>query len=752
VFVIRGASSPLHPIIASVRAFVESEVEPVAAALEHADSYPHALVARMRALGLFGALVPIEHGGLGLDVSTYARVIEELCRGFMSLAGVLNSHTMAALIVLHHGIDAQRARLLPRFARGEARGGLCLTEPHAGSDVQAIRTVARRDGDRYLISGSKMFVTNGREGNAFALLALTDPGASPRHRGMSCFIVEKGLPGLQVVKSIAKLGYKGVDTAELHFDEFPCPADNLIGGVEGRGFKHVMSGLETGRINIAARAVGVAQSALDHAARAASAAGALDAPAALGDIAARVASARLLTYWAAGMKDRQERCDLEAGMAKLYASEAAQEAAVAAMRLAGPASQLAELPFERLYRDTPLMIIGEGTNEIQRLIIARNLLDRYGERLGALTPRDGEPEDRRQIVLAVRQLVDKDVIPSAHDDEPAGRYPAHLMERIAELGVLGCLADPELGGLGLDLVSYVMVLEELARGWTTVAALVAAQAGAAHLLGRFAPPRERARLVPAMTRGERWGTVAVADGIRAMPEGNAWKLDGLVALVDNAERSDVFVVVATREGDQPIAVLVDRAAPGLAVRAGRATLGARGLGAADLVLEGVRLPAPARFEDGAARTAEALTRLGLAATAIGLGQAAFEAALRYSQQRSAFGQPICQHQAVQLKLADMATRITAARLLTYRAAERLAQNEADDILARMAKAEAAEMAAVVTLESMRIHGGYGYTSEFPVERLYRDAARLLVTPSNHEADRRAVARHVLRDGRLGAAT
>ncbi len=211
-------------IVAAVREFVEREVRPHALRLEHADEYPHEMVARMRALGLFGALVPAAYGGLGLDVTTYARVIEELCRGWMSLAGVINSHTMAALIVLQNGTDAQRTHFLPRFARGEARGGLCLTEPHAGSDVQAIRTVARRRGEDYVLDGSKMFVTNGREGNTFALLALTDPKAEPRHRGMSCFIVEKGAPGLHVVKSIAKLGYKGVDTAELLFEQFPVPA------------------------------------------------------------------------------------------------------------------------------------------------------------------------------------------------------------------------------------------------------------------------------------------------------------------------------------------------------------------------------------------------------------------------------------------------------------------------------------------------------------------------------------------------
>jgi len=747
--VIREPTPIPHPIVAAVRAFVEAEVEPAAPALEHADAYPHALVDRMRELGLFGALVPRAYGGLGLDVTTYARVIEEICRGFMSLAGVLNSHTMAALIVLHHGTDEQRARLLPRFARGQARGGLCLTEPHAGSDVQALRTVARREGDRYLISGSKMFVTNGREGNTFALLALTDPAASPRHRGMSCFIVEKGEPGLTVVKSIAKLGYKGVDTAELLFDAFPCPAANLVGGAEGRGFKHVMSGLETGRINIAARAVGVAQSAFEHATRGAASAGLDEAPALLGDIAARVEAARLVTYWAAGMKDRSERCDLEAGIAKLYASEAAQEAAAGAMRIAGPASQRAELGFERLYRDTPLMIIGEGTNEIQRLIITRSLLDRYGERLGALTSRDGEPEERRQIVLAVRQLVDKDVTPAAQDDEREGHYPAALMARVADLGVLGCLTSPGLGGLGLDLATYAMVLEELARGWSTVAGLVAAQATAAHIIERFGEPAARQRLLSSMTRGEQRGAVALGPGVGARADGDGWALAGTAALVDHAEQSDVLVVLAMTPDGEPAGFVVERNAPHLTVGATPATLGARGLGAADVVLDGVRVGGSARLGDGAARAAEVLARLALAATAVGLAQAAFEAALRYSQQRSTFGQPICQHQAVQLKLADMATRITAARLLTYRAAERLTADADDDSGVRMAKVEASEMAADVTLESMRIHGGYGYTSEFPVERLYRDAARLVVTPTDNDAERRLVARRAIERAATG---
>src|SRR5262245_19123852 len=339
-------------IVSAVRAFVDDEVRPVAPALEHADAYPHALVARMRALGLFGALVPHEYGGLGCDVTTYARIIEELCRGWMSLAGVVNSHTMAALIVLHHGTEEQRRRFLPRFASGEMRGGLCLTEPHAGSDVQAIRTTAVRDGNHYRVSGSKMFITNGREGHAFALLAVTDPRAQPRHRGMSCFVVEKGHPGFRVVKSLAKLGYKGVDTVELLFEECEVPADNLVGGVEGRGFAQVMSGLETGRINIAARCVGVAQAAWEDAL--AHARATATAPPALADLAVGVEAARLITYWAAGMNDRQERCDLEAGMAKLFASETAQAVAVGAMRAHGETGTLRRHTVERHYRDTPL--------------------------------------------------------------------------------------------------------------------------------------------------------------------------------------------------------------------------------------------------------------------------------------------------------------------------------------------------------------------------------------------------------------
>jgi alkylation response protein AidB-like acyl-CoA dehydrogenase len=716
-------------IVATVRRFVEREVRPVAAALDHADAYPHALVGRLAELGLFGALVPREHGGLGLDVSTYARVIEELCRGWMSLAGVINSHTMAALIVLHHGTDEQRRRFLPRFASGAARGGLCLTEPHAGSDVQAILTTARRDVDRYVLNGSKMFITNGREGNTFALLAVTDPRAQPRHRGMSCFVVEKGHPGFRVVKSLAKLGYKGVDTVELLFEECAVPAGNLVGGVEGRGFGQVMSGLETGRINIAARCVGVAQAAWEAALERARAAG--EAPAALADLATRVQAARLVTYWAAGMKDRRERCDLEAGMAKLYASEAAHEVAVASMRLHGEAGVLARSEVERHYRDTPLMIIGEGTNEIQRTLISRQLVERYGERLGALTSREGEPEERRQIVLAVRQFVDKTLAPVVADHEAAGRWPEAIVRELAELGLFGAGIGPRHGGLGLDLATVAMVLEELARGWTTVASTVGGHVVASVALDRFAPALARA--LPALTRAERLATAVLGGEVTARDDaGGGLVLTGTTSLADNAGRAGLFLVEA-RGAAGAVLTLVEHDAPGLSVGAPESPLGGRGLDPCPLVLHGVRATA---LPPAATAPVRATALVAAAAIGVGLAQAAFEAALRYSQQRTTFGKPLCQHQAVQLKLADMATGITAARLLTGRAA---ASEGPDPGTASMARLEAAAVAMHATLESMRIHGGYGYVNEFPVERYYRDAARLPFVPVDDETLRRRLA-------------
>ncbi len=371
-------------IVAVVRRFVEREVMPVASELEHRNEYPHALVARMKELGLFGATIPSEFGGLGLDVATYARIVEELSRGWMSLSGVLNTHLMVAYLLREHGTPEQRERYLPAMARGEHRGALCLTEPHAGSDVQRIRTTAVRRGDVYVLNGSKMFITNARTATVYAIVAKTDPRADPPYRGMSLFLGEKG-PGLSVSRDLEKLGYKGIETCEVHLENYEVPAANLLGGTEGKGFFQVMSGLEVGRVNIAARAVGVATAAFEQAIRYAQQRETFGKPIAqhqaiqlkLADMATKIEAARLLTFQAAEKKDRGERADLEAGMAKLFASEACLEVATEAMRILGGYGYTAEFPVERYFRDAPLMIIGEGTNEIQRLVIARQLLERY---------------------------------------------------------------------------------------------------------------------------------------------------------------------------------------------------------------------------------------------------------------------------------------------------------------------------------------------------------------------------------------
>jgi alkylation response protein AidB-like acyl-CoA dehydrogenase len=303
----------------------------------------------------------------------------------MGLAGILGTHLVLTDVLERYGTDDQKQRFLPRLAKGEVRGGICLSEPNAGTDLQAIRTVALRDGDVYRVSGSKMWVTNGIYGRVFLLLAKTDPDAEPAHRGMSAFVIEKGAPGLTVGREIDKMGYKTVETTELHFDNFPVPVGNLIGGVEGAGFKQIMTGMEAERLNIGARGLGVARAAFEEAIRYAQQRHTFGKPIAqhqtiqikLADMATKIEASKLLIYSAAAKRDRGERCDVEAGMAKLFATETAAEVAFEAMRIMGGNGFSKDYPVERFYRDAPLLVIGGGTNELQRLIIARGLLQRH---------------------------------------------------------------------------------------------------------------------------------------------------------------------------------------------------------------------------------------------------------------------------------------------------------------------------------------------------------------------------------------
>ena len=391
----QALNSEQELIIATVRKFVEKEVIPVASAMEHRDEYPHALVEQMKELGLFGLNIPEEFGGSEVSSTLFAMIFEEISRGWLGLAGVLGTNSVMCDVLVHFGSDDQKQRFLPGLATGEKRGGICLTESNAGTDLQNISTTAQREGPVYRVNGSKLWITNARHGNTFLLLAKTDVTAEPKHRGMSAFVFEKGEPpskdtaaetgAMTVSRDIEKLGYKGVETCELHFDNFAIPAENLIGGVEGQGFKQVMTGLEAERLNVAARGLGIARAAFEEAIRYAQGRITFGKPIAenqtiqnmLADMATSIEASRLLIYSAAEKRDRGERCDLEAGMAKLFATETAAKVSFDAMRILGANGYSKDFPVERYYRDAPLVVIGGGTNELQRLIIARNLLKKY---------------------------------------------------------------------------------------------------------------------------------------------------------------------------------------------------------------------------------------------------------------------------------------------------------------------------------------------------------------------------------------
>lgn len=370
-------------ILDMIDRFLETEVSPFVQKLEQHDVYPSEIVEKMKEMGLFGCIISEEYGGLGLSTSSYAKIVERIARTWMSLSGIINSHLIMASAVQRHGTPEQKAYFLPRFATGELRGGIGLTEPDAGTDLQAIRTVAKRDGDHYVVNGAKTWITNSMYGNCIALLVKTDPTANPRHKGMSLLLAEKG-QGFKVVRKLEKLGYRGIDTCELVFEDYRVPVDRLIGGVEGVGLKQVLSGLELGRINVAARGVGVARAALEESVAYAQVRKTFGKPICehqaiqlmLGEMATRVEASRLLVESAARAFDRGERCDMEAGMAKYFATEAAVRNSMDAMRVHGGYGYSKEYNIERYYRDAPLLTIGEGTNELQRIIIAKQLIER----------------------------------------------------------------------------------------------------------------------------------------------------------------------------------------------------------------------------------------------------------------------------------------------------------------------------------------------------------------------------------------
>ena len=372
-------------VVDTVREFVDREVKPVVRDLEHANEYPEKLIEQMKQLGIFGLAVPEPWGAAPVSMPCYALVTAELARGWMSLAGAMGGHTVVAKLLVDFGTQEQKDRYLPRMATGELRATMALTEPGGGSDLQNMATSARLDGAEYVITGSKTWISNARRSGLVALLCKTDPAARPKHTGISVLLVEHG-PGLTVSKDLPKLGYKGVEACELVFDDLRVPVDAVLGGVPGKGFAQMMKGLETGRIQVASRALGVGQAALEDALRYAQERESFGKPIwkhqsignYLADMATKITAARQLILYAAERFDAGERCDMEAGMAKLFTSEVAMEVALNAMRIHGGYGYSTEFDVERYFRDAPLMIVGEGTNEIQRNVIAAQLVRRGG--------------------------------------------------------------------------------------------------------------------------------------------------------------------------------------------------------------------------------------------------------------------------------------------------------------------------------------------------------------------------------------
>nr|WSZ12876.1 acyl-CoA dehydrogenase family protein [Streptomyces canus] len=372
-------------VVGTVREFVDKDVRPVVRELEHSDTYPEHLIERMKELGVYGLAIPEEYGGTPVSTSCFVLVTEELARGWMRLAGAMGGHTVVAKLLLLFGTEEQKRRCLPRMATGELRATMALTEPSGGSDLQSITTVARREGDEYVVDGAKTWITNSRRSGLIALLCKTDPAAAPRHTGISVLLAEHG-PGLVVSRDLPKLGYKGVESCELSFEGYRAPVEALLGGSEGQGFAQMMKGLETGRLQVAARALGVGRAALEDSLRYAQERESFGKPiwrhqaigTYLADMATKLTAARQLTLYAAREADAGRRVDMEAGMAKLFASETAMELALNAVRIHGGYGYSTEFDVERYFRDAPLMIVGEGTNEIQRNVIAAQLVARGG--------------------------------------------------------------------------------------------------------------------------------------------------------------------------------------------------------------------------------------------------------------------------------------------------------------------------------------------------------------------------------------
>jgi alkylation response protein AidB-like acyl-CoA dehydrogenase len=746
------------------RDFARRELAPRAAEWSRERRVPHDVLAEMGALGLMGMCVPEEWGGAGVDFVAYALALQEIAAGDGGVSTVMSvnkSPVCAAL--LEYGSPAQKERYLKPLARGEAIGCFLLTEPQAGSDASALRTRARLAGNKWVLNGTKQFITSGRTAKIAMIFAVTDPAAGKK--GITCFLTPTDAPGFRVARVEDKLGQHSSDTCQIALEDLEVAPEDIL-GEPGQGYRVALANLSTGRIGIAAQAVGMARAAYEAALDYARQREAFGKPIVehqavafrLADMATELEAAHRMTLHAAALKAQGASCLREASMAKLYASEMAERVCSAAIQVHGGYGYLADCPVERIWRDVRVTQIYEGTSDVQKLVIVRELSEAPQSPAADLALSD----EQRMVRDAARDFARREIRPHVRAWEAAGAYDPAILRRMGELGLMGVCVPPEWGGAGADFVSYILAMEEVAAEDAGVANVMSAAnspVGAALL--QEGTEEQKRRFLRPVAAGEMAGAILLTEPqagsdaanlkTTARLAGGRWVLNGTKQFITAGKSSGVAMILAVTDpaaGRKGITCfLAPTDAKGYRVARLEKKLGHRTCDTAQIELEDLEVPQEnvlGKPGDGYRIALANLNtgRIAVAAQAIGAARAAFEAALAYAKQREAFGQPLIGHQAVAFKLADMATQIEVARQLTLHAARAKQAGEPAILEASMAKLFASEMAERVCSAAIQLHGGYGYVEDFPVEKLWRDVRVTQIYEGSSEIQRLLIARQL----------
>jgi butyryl-CoA dehydrogenase len=769
-------------IIALVEQFAGREIAPHTASWDREDHFPVEVFRRLGDLGLLGLPIPETYGGAGASMGDYVAAVEALAKADPGLSCAFSVHVSAhTRSILDFGTEEQKRKYLPELCSGRMIGAFALTEPNCGSDASALRTRAVRDGDEWVLDGTKQWITNAKSAGLFLLFARTNPD-EPGAKGISAFLIEAGTPGLEIGRKTHKMGMRTSETYDLVLSSCRIPASALIGEVGG-GFAIAMKTLEGGRIGIAAQATGIAQAALDHAKTFSEQREAFGKPInrfqaiqwKIADMATRVTAARLLTYRAAQFKDLGQPCNTEGAMAKLFASRVAREATNESLQIHGGYGYTDEFAIERLYRDAKVTEIYEGTSEIQKIVISRALLGADRGKVqpaGAASPARLETfegmdfrlgDEQRMLQEMARDLANQTIAPRAAELDRTGTFPRENFDVLAANGLLGIPYPEEFNGAGSDHVSYVVALEEICRACASTGVTMSVQTSLASApLNRFGTPEQKRKYLAPLLAGETIGAYSLSEAgagtdaaslqCRARKDGDHYVLDGTKMWVTNGYHADTYIVYATLDptlGHRGIcAFIVEKGTPGFTFGKKEDKLGIRASSTYELIFQNCRVPVENLLgQEGEGFKVAMWTldggRIGIAAQAIGIAQAAFEQALKYTREREQFGKRIADNQAIAFSLAEMATDIQAARLLMYRAAHLKDRGENHTQAASMAKLFASETAMWVATRAVQLHGGYGFTTEFPAERFMRDAKITEIYEGTSEVQRMVIARQEL---------